>query len=82
MNGYLVVQNKIYPIGESNSMPRKGQRTVTLGEGLLETVDKILAQLEKEGILIYRSRTEFITDAIRDKITKMKTTYLLGVHEE
>ena len=63
-------------------MPRKGQRTVTLGEGLLETVDKILAQLDKEGISIYRSRTEFITDAIRDLITKTKTTYLLGVSEE
>jgi metal-responsive CopG/Arc/MetJ family transcriptional regulator len=50
-------------------MPQaKGWKTIALPEELVEKIDKIVTE-EKHG---YRSRNEFVTDAVRRRLEELK----------
>ena len=64
-------------------MPQPGYRSVTLPDGLMEQIDKLLERLKKSDIdLGFVSKSDFIRSAIRAHIKEITTVYLLGVREE
>ncbi|MEM2191777.1 MAG: ribbon-helix-helix domain-containing protein [Archaeoglobaceae archaeon] len=50
-------------------MPPKGYRTVTLPIEMVEEIEKIIRKYPEFG---YTSLAEFIKDALREKLQKMK----------
>jgi len=64
-------------------MPQKGYSSVTLPDGLLEEIDRVMKKLNQYDIdLGFISKTDFVRSAIRDYLQKLQTTYLLGVSSE
>ncbi len=60
-------------------MPLKGQKSVTLGEQLLERVKRLIKRRMDLG---YTNPTEFIKDAIRRRLDEIESTEKLSFRKE
>lgn len=60
-------------------MPPRGYKSVSISDSLLNEVEALLAQLEKEvGVKPYTNVTAFVVDAVRRRTEELRRIYLLG----
>jgi len=57
----------------------EGYRGISVPKGLLDQIEKLLADMEKEGVdLGYKTVTEFVKDAVRRRVEALREIYFLG----
>ncbi len=57
----------------------EGYKGVSLPEGLLQQVEDLLKDLEKEGFDHgYKTITEFVKDSIRRRVEDLRQIYFIG----
>ena len=63
-------------------MPPEGYKSVSIATALLKEVERLMAELKREGVEPYTNVSAFVVDGVRRRIEELRRIYFLGEPEE